>query len=157
GQIPDTWQPVPQQDLALKDNPDDSGSAAMILERQIYTDDEKRLQTEWIRIKILSEAGKAYADVQIPYMARSTSIEEIRGRTVRSDGTVIPFSGTVFDNVLVKYKRFLYDAKTFTLPGVETGSVIEYAYTMRWKDKLPDYVRNPAGYFFQEGWTVPST
>src|SRR5215469_13711318 len=157
GQIPDTWQPIPKEDLALKDNPAAPGSAAMILERQTYTDDEKRLETEWIRIKVLTEGGKDYADVQIPYLARGTSIEGIRGRTVRADGTEIPFSGTVFDTVLVKYKRFRYDAKTFTLPGVEAGSIIEYAYTIRWKDKLPDYVRNPAHYLFQEGWTVPST
>jgi hypothetical protein len=157
GQISDSWQPVTQQDLALKDNPAVPGSAAMILERQIYTDDEKRLQTEWIRIKIFTERGKAYADVQIPYLGGSTTIEGIRGRTVLADGTAIPFNGTVFDKVLVKYKRFRYDAKTFTLPGVEAGSVIEYAYTIRWKQKLPDYVRNPSGYMFQEGWTIPST
>ena len=157
GQISDNWQPVTQQDLALKDNPAVPGSAAMILERQIYTDDEKRLQTEWIRTKIFTERGKAYADVQIPYLGRSTTIEGIRGRTVLADGTAIPFNGTVFDKVLVKYKRFRYDAKTFTLPGVEAGSVIEYAYTIRWKQKLPDYVRNPSGYVFQEGWTIPST
>jgi hypothetical protein len=156
-QIPDTWEPIPKEDLALKDNPGEPGSAAMILERQIYTDDEKRLQTEWIRIKIFTEAGRAYADVQIPYIGRSTSIEAIRGRTVRADGTVIPFNGTIFDNVLVKYRRFRYDTKIFTLPGVEAGSVIEYAYTMRWKEKLPDYVRNPGSFFFTEGWTIPST
>jgi hypothetical protein len=156
-QIPDTWQPIPKEDLARKDNPADPGSAAMILERQTYTDDEKRLQMEWIRIKVFTERGKDYADIQIPYLARSTSIEGIRGRTVRADGTVIPFNGIVFDTVLVKYKRFRYDAKTFTLPGVEAGSIIEYAYTIRWKDKLPDYVRNPSGYLFQEGWTIPST
>ena len=156
-QIPDTWQPIPKEDLALKDNPADPGSAAMILERQTYTDDEKRLQTEWIRIKVFTERGKDYADIQIPYLARSTSIEGIRGRTVRADGTVIPFNGTAFDTVLVKYKRFRYDAKTFTLPGVDAGSIIEYAYTIRWKDKLPDYVRNPSKYLFQEGWTVSST
>jgi len=156
-QVPDTWQPIPKEDLALKDNPADPGSAAMILERQIYTDDELRLETEWIRIKVFTERGKDYADIQIPYLARSTSIEGIRGRTVRADGTVIPFDGTVFDTVLVKYKRYRYDAKTFTLPGVEAGSIIEYAYTVRWKDKLPGYVRNPYGYSFQEGWTIPST
>lgn len=156
-QIPDTWQPIPKEDLALKDNPAAPGSAAMILERQTYTDDEKRIETEWIRIKVFTERGKDYADIQIPYLARSTSIEGIRGRTVRADGSVIPFDGTVFDTVLVKYKRFRYDAKTFTLPGVEAGSIIEYAYTFRWKGKLPDYVRNPSVYVFQEGWTIPST
>jgi hypothetical protein len=45
GQIPDSWQSISQEDVALKENPADRGSAAMILERQVYTDDERRLQT----------------------------------------------------------------------------------------------------------------
>jgi len=157
GQVPDTWQPVPNDDLALKDDPANPGSSAMILERQIYTDDEKRIQTEWVRIKVLTEEGRAYADIEIPYLAKNSAIEDIRGRTVRPDGTVIIFNGTVFDKVVARYRRLRYEAKTFTLPGVEVGSVIEYAYAMRWKENLPDYLRHPAGYLFQEGWTIPTT
>src|SRR5258707_13292750 len=157
GQISDNWQAVPQEDLSLKDNPASPGSAAMILERQVYANDEKRVQTEWVRIKVFTEAGRAHADVEIPYLAKSTTIEGIRGRTIRPDGTIVVFNGAVFDNVLLKYKRFRYEAKTFTLPGGESGAVIEYVYTMHWKEKLPDYVRNPIGYRFQEGWTVPIT
>ncbi len=156
GQVSDAWQPVPKDDLTLKDNPADPGSSAMILERQIYTDDEKRIQTEWLRIKVFTEEGKTFADVEIPYLAKSSTIEDIRGRTVRPDGTVITFNGTVFDKIVAKYRRLRYEAKAFTLPGVEVGSVIEYAYTMRWKESLPDYVRHPAGYLFQEGWTIPT-
>src|SRR5215467_8169694 len=151
-QVESSWQPVPKDDLALKDNPANPGSSAMILERQVYTDDEKRIQTEWLRIKVLTEEGRAYADVEIPYLAKSVTIEGIRGRTVRPDGSVITFGGTSFDKVVAKYRRFLYEAKAFALPGVEVGSVIEYAYTMRWKERLPDYVRNPGGYMFKEGW-----
>ena len=157
GQIPDAWQPIPKEDLVLKDNPADPGSSAMILERQVYTDDEKRVQKEVVRIKIFTESGRSHADVEIPYIVKSTSIEDIRGRTVRPDGAVIPFSGAVFDKVIAKYKKFRYDAKTFTLPGVEVGSVIEYAYAVHWKDRLPDYVRNPGNYIVQDGWTVPTT
>src|SRR5438034_69497 len=40
-QIPDTWQEIPKDDLALKDNPANPGSSAMILERQVYTEDRK--------------------------------------------------------------------------------------------------------------------
>lgn len=156
-QLSDTWQAVTKEDLALTDNPANPGSSAMILERQVYTDDEKRIQTEWIRVKVFTEAGRANADVEIPYLAKSTSIEGIRGRTVQPDGTEITFNGAVFDKIIAKYKRLRYEAKAFTLPGVEVGSVIEYAYTMRWEERLPDYVRNPTGYIFQAGWTIPTT
>ena len=155
-QVSDAWQPVPKEDLLLKDNPVNPGSSAMILEREVYTDDEKRLQREWVRIKIFDEEGGKYGDVEIPYVARSTSIEDIRGRTVRQDGTVIEFQGTVFDNLVFKHKKLRYQAKTFTLPGVEAGAVVEYAYTMRWKQALPDYVRHPAAYLFTDGWTIPT-
>ena len=103
--------------------------------------------------------GRSYADVEIPYLAKRTSIEDIRGRTVRTDGTVIPFNGAVFDKLVVKYKSFRDEAKAFTLPGVEVGSIIEYAYAVRWKERLPDYVRNPAqfGHVFEDGWTIPTT
>lgn len=40
---------------------------------------------------------------------------------------------------------------------MEVGSIIEYAYAVRWKERLPDYVRNPAHYVFEDGWTIPTT
>jgi uncharacterized protein DUF3857 len=156
-QVESAWQPVPKEDLALADNPANPGSSAMILERQIYTDDEKRVQTERIRIKIFTESGKSYADIEVPYLEKSTSVESIRGRTVRSDGTVIPFSGIVFDKIVARYKRFRYNVKAFTLPGVEVGSVIDYEYSIRWKERMPDYVRHPGSYSIDGGWTVPTT
>lgn len=156
-QVPNAWQPVPKEDLALKDNPSNPGSSAMILERRIYTDDEKRFQTEFVRIKILTDEGRANADIEIPYRARITSVSDIQARTVEPDGSVIDFDGIVFDKVLVKHKRLRYDVKAFTLPAVGVGSIIEYAYTIRWKETLPDYVRHPSQYTFEEGWTVPTT
>jgi len=158
GQAANTWPPVSKDDLALMENPADPGSAAMILERQVYTDDDKRVETEFLRIKVLTEAGRAYADVEIPYVLKSTSVENIRGRTLQPGGTVIPFAGVVFDKVVAKYKRFEYDAKAFTLPGVQVGSIIDYSYEVHWKEKFPDYVRNPAQFVFtDDGWTYPTT
>jgi len=157
GQAADAWPAVPKEDLALKENPSDPGSAAMILERHVYTDDEKRVQTEFLRIKVLTEAGRSYADVEIPYVVKSTSVENIRGRTLQPDGSVTPFAGLVFDKVVLKYKRYAYDAKAFTLSGVQVGSIIEYSYEVRWKQRLPDYIRNPANYVVTDGFTVPAT
>ncbi len=156
GQPADAWQPIPKEDLALQDNPANPGSSAMILERQVYTDDEKRVQTEWVRIKVFTEHGKAYADVEIPYLVKRTSVEDIRGRTVRPDGTAIPFGGAVFDKVAIRYKKFRYNVKAFTLAGVEVGSVIEYSYAVRWKERFPSYVTDRS-YIFDYGWTYPTT
>jgi hypothetical protein len=155
--VADAWQPIPQEDLDLKDNPANPGSSAMILERQVFTDDEKRLQTEWVQIKIFTEAGKENADIQIPYGVKKTSVENIRGRTVRADGTVIPFSGAVFDKVAVRYKKYRYNVKAFTLPGVEVGSIIEYSFGVRWKEQFPDVVAHSEAYIVTHPWTFPTT
>jgi transglutaminase-like putative cysteine protease len=157
GQASDVWQAIPQEDLALKDNPADPGCSAMILERQVFTDDEKRVQTEWVRIKVFTEAGKENADIQVPYFEKKTSVENIRGRTVRPDGTVIPFSGAVFNKVVIRYKKFRYNVKAFTLPGVEVGSIIDYSFAVRWKEQFPDVVRHPEMYSIRDGWTFPTT
>lgn len=157
GQATDAWPTVPKEDLALEENHADPGSAAMILERDVRTDDEKRVQSEFVRIKVFTEAGRSYADVEIPYVVKSTSVENIRGRSLQPDGSVVPFAGMVFDKVVAKYKRFAYDAKTFTLPSVKVGSIIDYSYEVHWKERLPDYVRNPMGYVVTEGFTVPTT
>ncbi len=128
----------------------------MILEREVYTDDEKQIQTEWIRIKVLTEAGLKYADIEIPYVPKTQTIEKIRGRTVRPDGAVIEFQDSVFDRVVAKFKGARYEAKAFALPGVEVGSVIEYAYTIRWKEGALDVVRHPGNYAVPDGWAVPT-
>jgi hypothetical protein len=152
----DAWPAVTKEDLALDENPADRGAAAMILERQVYTDDEKRVQTEFVRIKIFTETGRSNADIEIPYVVKSSSVENIRGRTLQADGSVVPFSGVIFDKVVARYKKFAYDAKAFTLPAVRVGSIIEYSYELHWKERLPDYVRNPFNYAVVEGFTIPT-
>ncbi len=155
-QITPEWPPVPKSDLEFKDNPADPGAPAMILEREVYTDDDKRFQTTWVRIKVLTEEGRKYADVEIPYVAKTTSVEDIRARTVRPDGTEITFRGDVFDKVVVKYKKFRYQAKTFTLVGVGVGSILDYKYRLRWKESVPDAFRNPSQYIIGGTYTFPT-
>ena len=54
----------------------------------------------------------------------------IRARTIRPDGSIADFDGKVFDKSIAKAKGLKYLAKTFTLPDVQVGSIIEYYYTI---------------------------
>ena len=58
---------------------------------------------------------------------------------------------------MAKYKKLAYSAKAFTFSSVGVGSIIEYSYELHWKERLPDYVRNPVGYIVTDGFTVPTT
>jgi hypothetical protein len=132
----DRFQPISPEELKMTGEPQAPGAPAIILFRQVDRDDNGRTSHEdnYLRIKILTEEGRKYADVEIPYFKESGNIGGIRGRTIRPDGTVVNFEGKVFDKTIVKAKGVKYLAKTFTLPDVQVGSIIEYYYTQDFKE-----------------------
>src|SRR6202045_2524479 len=65
----DEWQPISQQELQMTSVAEAPCAAAVILYRQVDRDDSDRTghQYNYIRIKILTEEGRKYADLEIPY------------------------------------------------------------------------------------------
>jgi hypothetical protein len=132
-----TFQPPSAEELHMTSEPQAPGAPAIILFRQVDRDDNGRTSHEdhYVRIKILTEEGRKYGDIEIPFYKGSDDVVNIRARTVRADGSIADFDGKVFDKSIVKAKGFKYLAKTFTLPDVQVGSIIEYSYT----DNLREY------------------
>ncbi|HUM03967.1 MAG TPA: DUF3857 domain-containing protein [Terriglobales bacterium] len=155
-QAADVWRPIPADELALIDNPAMPGSAALLLDRDSFVDDDKSFLTEYYRIKIFKEEGRKFADIEIPYVPKSEEVTEIRARTVRPDGTATEFHGEVFDRVIVKSRHFSYHAKTFTLPEATVGSILEYSYKMAWHQHAPDVLKHPQSYLITGMFTVPT-
>jgi len=108
------------------------GAPAIILYRQADRDDNVQTPHEdnYFRIKILTEEGRKYADVEIPFLKGSQDVVNVRARTIKPDGSIVNSDVKVFEKYLVKGKEVKYLAKTFTLPDVQVGSIIEYFYTM---------------------------
>ena len=155
-QEPTAWPPVPPAELALKDNVFDPGSPAMILEYEVESDNNKSNETLYKRIKIFREEGKKFADVEIPYLEKFIKVEDIRARLTLPSGKAEDFNGAIYDKEIVKAKKFLYNAKTFTLPNVEVGSVIEYGYRLHWHSDIPDVFRNPSRYIINDALAYPA-
>jgi hypothetical protein len=133
------WPPIPPEELALKDSPTHPGSHAIILFHEVRTDDVTSAVVYHTRIKILAEQGKKYANIELRYLRQYFTIRDVRARTVRPDGTSVEFEGEVFEKTLVKgrYVKLLgrnvkFLAKTFSLPDVQVGSIIEYRYREQW-------------------------
>lgn len=126
------FQPISPDELKMTSEPLAPGAPAVILYRQIDRDDNGRTSHEdnYFRIKILTEEGRKYADIEIPFFKESSDIVNIRARTISPDGSVTNFDGKVFEKNIVKAKGLKYLAKTFTLPGVQVGSILEYFYTI---------------------------
>lgn len=154
-QTPVSWLPVSKEELELKDNPLAPGEPAIILYRELQTDSAKSHQTVYTRIKILKENGKDYANVEIPY-SQEIEVGQVQARTVAPDGKSTEFSGTIFDRAVVKSKRFKVTVKSFSLPDVQVGSIIEYSYGIHWRKGVPDEFKNPGKYVFDGAYVWPA-
>jgi hypothetical protein len=124
----DDWQPITQEELKMTSEPKAPGAPAIYLYRQVDRDDTSSHEFTYARIKILSEEGRKYADVEIPFLKEQEKIRGIQARTIRPDGTIADFDGKVYEKTIVKAKGVKYLAKTFTMPDVQVGSIIEYRY-----------------------------
>jgi Domain of Unknown Function with PDB structure (DUF3857) len=136
------FQPVSPDELKMTGEPLAPGAPAIIFYRQVDRDDNGHTSHEdnYVRIKILTEEGRKYANVEIPYLKKSQDVVSVRGRTIKPDGSITDFDGKVYEKELVKRKvqgrAFKYLAKTFTLPDVQVGGIIEYSYTMDFDENM---------------------
>jgi len=129
--VADEWQPISPDELRMTSVAEAPGAPAVILYRQVDRDDNGRTGNEYnyVRVKILTEEGRKYGDVEIPYFKGERTVHGLKARTIRPDGSVANFEGKAFDKTIVKAKGVKYLAKTFSMPDVQVGSIIEYHYT----------------------------
>jgi hypothetical protein len=138
-QATEGFQPVSPDELKMTSEPKAPGAPAVVLFRQVDRDDNGRTSHEYnyLRIKILTDEGRKYGDVEIPFFKeRGNNLVAIKARTIEPDGTIINFDGKVFEKPIFKGQGLKFMAKTFTLPEVHVGSVIEYFYTLDFGENL---------------------
>jgi hypothetical protein len=149
--LADAWiKPTPEE-LQMTAEPAAPGAAAIYLLRDERADDKLHVHITYVRLKVLTEKGKDYADQEISYEGGQFRIFGVEGRTIHSDGTVIRFSGKPYQKVLEKSGKEKYKATVFTLPDVQVGSILEYRYVLsyesnvvvspRWYLQGPLYIR----------------
>lgn len=127
----DDWPPISPADLAMKENPAQPGAHAMILYREEIVNGRNQFDSFFNRIKIFSEEGKKLGDIVIPFFKGITEVKEIQARTIHPDGHVVEFDGTVLEKLLAKAGEARFLAKTFTLPDIIPGSIIDYRYKIQ--------------------------
>ncbi len=127
------FQPPSAEELQMTSDPKAPGAAAVYLEVKEVDDDTLHYQLYYERIKVLTEKGKELANIEVPY-GGGFKVEGITGRTIHSDGTIIPLSGKPEDLLFEKKGEEKVGRKVFTLPSVEVGSILEYEYQLRYDD-----------------------
>jgi hypothetical protein len=141
------WRPINPADLKLKQPKLDPSADAEGLFREVRIANEQHgagyptnTVDEYVRLKILSDRGKEFANVQIPYYG-AQHIYNVQGRTVKPDGSVVLLSkDAIFDKVLEKGASKT-KIVSFALPAVEPGSIIEYRFTRNEGERTNRYRR----------------
>ncbi len=130
------FPPVSPEELKMTSEPKAPGAPAIILYREVDRNDGGRQaivnERVYYRYKILTEEGRQYGNVEIPYFKNPDIPDDmnIKARTIKPDGSVVEFDGEVFEKSLIKAHGIRVLAKTLTLPAVEPGCLIEYSYTV---------------------------
>lgn len=128
------FQAPTDEELKMTSDPKAPGAAAVYLDFEETTDDLLHYYGIYARIKILQEKGKELATVELPYLKSISEVAGIEGRTIHSDGVVVPLTGKPEDLLVAKTGDMQLKRKVFTLPSVEVGSIIEYRYRLRYDE-----------------------
>ncbi|MGP8173121.1 MAG: DUF3857 domain-containing protein [Terracidiphilus sp.] len=119
-----------KEELQMTSDPKAPGAPAVFLYFEQTTDNHNHYESHYARIKVLTELGKEWATVEVPYVKGYSATPIIEGRTIHSDGTVIPLTGKAEDLLVFKTTENHVNAAVFNLPSVEVGSILEYKWSI---------------------------
>jgi hypothetical protein len=96
---------------------------------------DKTVFAHYVRIKIFTERGKELrSTIELPYLS-TNRIEDIAGRTIKADGAIVELQReAIFEKTLINFRGVKIKAKTFAMPAVEPGVIVEY----RWREVRQD-------------------
>jgi hypothetical protein len=131
------WKPLDPSELGAAAAAVEKEADAEALFWEVYIDDSQLYELSlknYVRIKVFNERGRdAQSKIELPYYGRY-QIKDVAARVIKPDGTVVELKKEdVFDRTVVKISGVKVKVKSFALPGVEPGSVVEY----RWREVRP--------------------
>jgi hypothetical protein len=126
------WRPVEPDDLKTTSPVVDKGADAEAIFWEVYVDDSSAFEmalNHYVRIKIFTEKGREDFAKRDILFTRGMRIKDVEARVTKPDGTVsVLKKDDVIEREVIRASGLRIKAKTFALPGLEVGSVIEYKY-----------------------------
>ena len=132
------WDPLPQADRQNGTPRVDPNAGVEGLFWRVRVADEydghtvKRYFFNYGRLKVFTAEGTEKAGtINIPY-GRKDSVFNVTARTIRPDGSIIDLKKEdVHDTTVLRAGKYRVNQKSFAVPGVEPGAIIEY----RWSEE----------------------
>ncbi len=132
------WQPVTQAELDMKTPQVEADADAEAIFWEVSLDDKKRKKlfyNHYVRVKIFTERGRErFSKIDIPF-TKGKIVEEVAARVIKPDGTIVELKpGDIFEREIIRYGKFRVLAKSFAIPAIEPGVIVEYRYKETFKN-----------------------
>jgi hypothetical protein len=125
------WRPVSPAELQSKAPVVESDADAEAIFWEVRIDDSKDdlSMTHYVRVKVYTERGREnYSKFDVPFN-KDTKIKDLAARVVKADGSVVEINkADIFEREIVKAGGVKIKAKSFAVPNLEPGAIIEYRY-----------------------------
>lgn len=134
----DEWKPIDAAHLALKAPTVEKEADAEGLFWEVKIDDNPEgdlIFDHYIRVKVFTERGReSQSKVDLLFgklYGDEIKIKDIAARTIKPDGSIVQLKKEdIYERTIVKGSGLKYKAKSFAMPAVEPGCIIEY----RWRE-----------------------
>jgi Domain of Unknown Function with PDB structure (DUF3857) len=144
------WLPISDAERTLKGPVVEKDAGAEVLLWRVRVVDEilgtgvdlQRVFYNYVRVKVFDQKGEEkVSTVDLTYREPG-AITSVSGRTIKADGTIIELDrNAIHKRDLIRAGRAAEKAVSFSMPGVEPGSIIEYRWRQIENDNRFRYVR----------------
>lgn len=125
------WRPITPQELAQKTPSVEPNADAEAIFWEVRVDDgsEDLALKHYVRVKIFTERGREkFSKVDIPFN-KGMRIKDIAARVIKPDGSIQELKKEdVFEREIIKANDVKVKAKSFAIPNIEIGVIVEYRY-----------------------------
>lgn len=130
---PVVWRPVTTEEMQMKTPKVEADADAEAIFWEVRLDDKKQSKlsySHYVRVKIFTERGRErFSKMDIPF-TKGRKIENVAARVIKADGTIIELKAAdIFEREIAKAGKARVLAKSFAVPGIEPGVIVEYQYS----------------------------
>ncbi len=131
------WRPVTQAELDMKTPLVEPDADAEAIFWEVRLDDKKggkMFYNHYVRVKIFTDRGRErFSKFDIPF-TKGKKVEDVAARVIKPDGTISELQpGDIFEHEILKAGKISIKAKSFAVPGIEPGVIVEYQYKETFK------------------------
>lgn len=132
------WRAISPDDLAAKTPivEPDADAEAIFWETRIDDSGSFDLSIKhYVRVKIFTERGREkYSKFDIPFV-KGEKIKDLAARVIKADGSIVDIKKEdIFEREIIRANGLKVKAKSFAIPNIEPGVIVEY----RYKEQISD-------------------